>query len=1152
MELAGSKIEVSRRPMLAESGIDDSRLPIAVFLFDGPRVEIDGEPLPLSPQQTALIALVFGHQTLGPTRTEAASAIWERDPDGVVRHRLRQLIVDTNARIGKRLIAARGELLLPDHILASSDYRSYLAAVSDGRLFRAARLLATGFLSRLPPRVSRTFEDWAGSRHSSLEGDLIRLASRVWDHSRSSGRWRQALDSAQALAHLRPGDELTVTKVMEASVRRGRLGTAEAIYSLYLDTLGEKAPDPRVATLARRIGKLSASKPPGPAEAHDGAGRAPLVGRAVQLRGLTYLLDAVASGETTHAVVRGWSGTGKSRLLEELRFEAALRGLGWISLKGSEADQRTPFASLWDALRSHGIEKSLEAAGPSLRPDLAPWLQPRLVAEPRSPAESYDGSPAPTRIENARPHPAVLRFFRRFFAELAADRPTILCADDLQWVDSASVNLLRIARARWSIPGLGVISGITDGADFGREVKKYLLDGQDRSVVLGPLADDAASELVRFHAGKVSNEVARRIRALAGNRPRELVALAKAWDRSVEADPYGQDPIALPATLQPHFGRVLRRLPKSAVSVAAVLAISRRTLSLKALAELAEMKEARVATLVSRLIDAGQVEVEDGIAHISQPLFRSAVLESIGAAECALFHGKLARFLELAGGAPGDVAIHLHGAGHREKALNVAKVAAEKAERDHDTEELVSNLATIVRCTDRPQRTAEAIRALRILMENGLFVSALPFLDTAKRGLLRQGREEDALELEADRVRALAESGKRRIDNLLEPLVAIADDARKVARGDIEARALAQLLEWSVELGPPTSSALKRLHLLAGPSPAGPGTGLTSGSDARVGARSDSRASARSGMFPALLGLSHLGATGDPEAGFAAAMEAVSLAEPDGGRRRLGALHALLVAARALGVTETPSVRPFLSEALERAEATSNISLKCSVHFELGLGAFDAGKRGEARIHLSKVLEAAAGAEMPVARGKCGVALGDLYLEMNDVVRARRAFEAVPLDRVPGVLGRASESGLGLCDLATGSLGAVARRGAAPLDDTRVLAKPEHYLQTALRARVLAANRLLSEALKIVVRRSDLTKDRSIPDWIRLRTLEASLALRFRLVPDLDRLSEVLDTARTLGYTNRRLELEALLSRAVSRSRAVGDERDGHRSSPSE
>lgn len=185
---------------------------------------------------------------------------------------------------------------------------------------------------------------------------------------------------------------------------------------------------------------------------NDGAARLripdQLVGRAAELATLNEAArQAGASGTPELVIVSGQAGTGKSALIDALGNSAALAGARQLAARFEQHQREVPYATLVQALRK--LVRQLlgqdEAA-------LAPWrvalaaalgadagvmveLIPELafVIGPRPPPAAAGALEAEARLHGA---------FRKFLGVYTQRALLVLCLDDVQWIDPASLKLL--------------------------------------------------------------------------------------------------------------------------------------------------------------------------------------------------------------------------------------------------------------------------------------------------------------------------------------------------------------------------------------------------------------------------------------------------------------------------------------------------------------------------------------------------------------------------------------------------------------------------------------------------------------------------------------------------------------------------------------
>ena len=173
-----------------------------------------------------------------------------------------------------------------------------------------------------------------------------------------------------------------------------------------------------------------------------------LYGRQAQIDTLLSAFDAVSQGATAMMLVTGYSGVGKTSLIAEVHKPIVKHRGYFISGKFDQFKRDIPYASLIQAFRGmiqmllteseeairSWRHRLLEALGPDARvildvlPDLA------LIIGEVPGVQTLEGSEAQNRFN---------RVFQRFVRTLASpSHPLVLSLDDLQWADSASLNLL--------------------------------------------------------------------------------------------------------------------------------------------------------------------------------------------------------------------------------------------------------------------------------------------------------------------------------------------------------------------------------------------------------------------------------------------------------------------------------------------------------------------------------------------------------------------------------------------------------------------------------------------------------------------------------------------------------------------------------------
>jgi hypothetical protein len=157
---------------------------------------------------------------------------------------------------------------------------------------------------------------------------------------------------------------------------------------------------------------------------------AKFVGRGVELSQLTEALEAALEGRGSSQLVGGESGVGKSRLLDELRVLALVKGAG--VLRGQAVSEGGRVYQVWrDMLPLLCILTNLDDSEASLLKPLVPNIGQLLGREIPEP------SPADPQAAQNRLFALIIKLFQRL------PQPVVLILEDLHWAGTGSMGLIQ-------------------------------------------------------------------------------------------------------------------------------------------------------------------------------------------------------------------------------------------------------------------------------------------------------------------------------------------------------------------------------------------------------------------------------------------------------------------------------------------------------------------------------------------------------------------------------------------------------------------------------------------------------------------------------------------------------------------------------------
>ncbi len=249
-----------------------------------------------------------------------------------------------------------------------------------------------------------------------------------------------------------------------------------------------------VETIAchRVIGPLVA-----PRKVHGVFGRrAPLVGRDRQIALLRESAQSCAGGRRGLVTICGEAGTGKSRLIEELRESLEGAQLRWIEGFAHAYSQNIPYAPIIDLANriwhidehdhpdavQRKISAGLHAAGLD---DRAETDFGGLYALPDARAFV---SPELWKLN-------LHRALTGLFESLTAQAPTVVCFEDLHWADPSTLDFIR---AYLASPRPAALLILSFRPEFVPRTAQLLaeVDGSRVEIVLEPLSADESQEML--------------------------------------------------------------------------------------------------------------------------------------------------------------------------------------------------------------------------------------------------------------------------------------------------------------------------------------------------------------------------------------------------------------------------------------------------------------------------------------------------------------------------------------------------------------------------------------------------------------------------------------------------------------------------------
>jgi DNA-binding SARP family transcriptional activator len=756
---------------------------LTLSLLGPPRIERAGAPVAVDTRKAiALLAyLVLTRRRHG--RDTLAALLWPDADHADARAALRRTLSALN-RVGagdaldieREAVAVRPDAALGVDVEA---FRTRLAACrAHGHppaevcarclapLAEAAALYRGDFLAGFSLRDSAPFDDWQFGQQEELRRELADALERLGRGQAARGDFAGAVGSLRRWLALDPLHEPAHQQLMRAHAWAGQHAAAlrqyrecvrildrelgvpplEETTRLYEAIKEHRAPTPP-APLAPTTGPERAL-PPGsaaaqagpPAAEHPAKGAAtppryPLVGRSAELAALRRA-HAEPGTDGRLIVLEGEAGIGKTRLAEESLAGARAAGGATLAMRCFPGEAGFAYGPFVAGLRD-AVER---AGGPERLRDLpAGWLVEAARLLPDLAAARPDLPPAPPLDDPG----AQVRFFeglRQTFSRLCAgDPPGVVFVDDLQWADSASLDLLAYLVRRLRDSPFHILAAWRgEEVPGGHRLRAMLAEAQRaglaRLVSLARLDRAAVAELARAAAAAgvpLPPDAGERMHEETEGLPYFLAEYLAALGRGEVAT--GERAWTLTGGVRDLLHARLAGVGETGRQVLAAAAVIGRSFDFDTLREASGRGEEEAVAALEALLAAGLVR-ELGVAtaeasadyDFGHEKLRALVYEETSLARRRILHRRVAEALVAraagrggrdAGAAAGQIARHYQLAGRDAEAAGYFAQAGEHARRLFANAEALSHLETALALGHpEPGRLHEACGDARTLL----------------------------------------------------------------------------------------------------------------------------------------------------------------------------------------------------------------------------------------------------------------------------------------------------------------------------------------------------------------------------------------------------------------------------------------------------
>lgn len=367
-------------------------------------------------------------------------------------------------------------------------------------------------------------------------------------------------------------------------------------------------------------------------ESYLRAGR--FVGRGEEVQRLSVALQEAANGKGSAWLVQGESGVGKSRLLDEIRVQALVKG-AWV-MRGQAFEGGGLSYQVWrNILPELILRVDLSPDEASILQDIVPEMD-RLVEQ--------TVMPAPTLIGQAYQERLILTIYDLF---KRAVHPILLILEDLQWSNESLAILEHLLRTIGDLPLLILGSYRTDESPKIPEALHAM-----QSIMLPRFNPDAIGELSESMLGEAGRQdhVVKFLEKETEGNVFFLVEVVRAL-----AEESGQLASVGRMTLPNHvftggvdriIQRRLTRVPAWGQELLQLAAVQGRYLDLALLEKTDRVPAMGIASWLDNCVNAAVIEAADGKWRFSHDKLRESLLANLSQNQLVQFHQRIAESIE--------------------------------------------------------------------------------------------------------------------------------------------------------------------------------------------------------------------------------------------------------------------------------------------------------------------------------------------------------------------------------------------------------------------------------------------------------------------------------------------------------------------------
>jgi hypothetical protein len=581
--------------------------------------------------------------------------------DASASHSLRQMVY--RLRQSGTPIDSRGKEVW---VYADRVRRDYDAVIAADRL-TAEQLTSIqgGFLPGYAPEGNRALSEWLESYRTRSMLEVRRRVLRELNYARTVGNWMTMEQAARACLALDSLNDEATFGLAEAIARFGSKAAAVRMIEDYLNEIGTVSPDLRVpaAVLRRRISERL------PDFGYQSQPDLPFVGRDAEMLLLAEKFQLARRGESQCVVVSGEPGIGKSRLVAEFAWLAALDGACVERTSAQPHDVHRPLGAFIEL-----VPRLLQLPGAlGCSPESMAALR-RLTGHDQASLAEKAGI---ATLDAESVFYGITRAIGDLVDAISSERTLILVVEDTHWLDPLSVRVISDLTASRYERRLCVLLTTRDASTSGGQTPHA---DHLSAIRLDGISLDAAISLIARVIGSSRGEDAflnQWMASVSCGNPLFIATVTAHYLSTGER-------FRVPPTLRSLLGKRLEAIDQRTFAVVQMCAVLGKLCTVSRLISCLQMPQIDLLQAVQDAEDRLLLSVDGSRVTISHGLLSEAAVERSGELALRIAHRRAAEVLEsetltVPPTQLWELAEHWVAAAENDRALNAFRACAQHA-----------------------------------------------------------------------------------------------------------------------------------------------------------------------------------------------------------------------------------------------------------------------------------------------------------------------------------------------------------------------------------------------------------------------------------------------------------------------------------------